>query len=62
MLPAGHLQDVMKSVISNDEKMQEATVSSVNCVCIVYVHIVLHTYVYSRTSLIQTPLGQIKVS
>ena len=27
VLPPGHLQDVMKSVISNDEKMQEASVS-----------------------------------
>ena len=27
VLPAGNLQDMMRSVISNDEKMQEATVS-----------------------------------
>ena len=27
VLPAGHLQDMMKSVICNDEKMQEANVS-----------------------------------
>ena len=27
VIAAGHLQDVMKSVISNDERMQEANVS-----------------------------------
>ena len=27
VIAAGHLQDVMMSVISNDEKMQEASVS-----------------------------------
>ena len=34
VLPAGHLQDVMKSVISNDERMQEATVSVWECVSV----------------------------
>ncbi|CAI8021236.1 Alsin [Geodia barretti] len=33
LLPAGHLQDVMKSVITNDERMQEANIYEVVQAC-----------------------------